>query len=369
MYDMAYQDYSNEDVLRMLEDNRIIDFEYELLSTDEKVITTLEDADCTVTFNSEAEIMGTVNITFLEQEKRYYYTDLRVRPWFKIKAPDDTWIRHPLGIYIITTPVRKHNGGNIYIEADCYDKSIILKEDKVTDRFFIKSGSFYVNEVRNVLMSAGINKTIIESSDFKTTTDLEFEIGTSKLDIINALLMAINYTPIHFDRMGNAVSNRYIEPDQRTAEYEYMTDDESLVVSGTTQTNDLYNIPNIVTRYVENPDMPYTWMKSTWKNENDSSPLSISRRGRKIVDIESVDDIADMDTLKQYTRRIGLEKSQINDDVVLPTAIMPHHSYRDCIYVRHDKLKIACRYVEYAWEMRLAAGETMKHTLKKVIRL
>ena len=114
MYDMSYQEYSNKSVLKMLEKNRAVDFEYELLSTDEKVITKLKNADCTISFNSEAEIMGTINITFLEMDKTYYYTDLRIRPWFKIRTPENTWIRHPLGIYIITTPIRKHDGGKIY---------------------------------------------------------------------------------------------------------------------------------------------------------------------------------------------------------------------------------------------------------------
>lgn len=367
MYNMAYQSYTNDQVLKMLENNRTIDFEYELLSKDEKVITTLDNVDCTINFNSEAEIMGTLSLSFLEKDLRYHYTDLRIRPWFKVLSPDKIWVRHPLGIYIITTPIRKDTEGKVYIDADCYDKSIILKEDKLTDRLLIKAGSFYINEVRKVLMSAGINKTIIDGSEQKMNIDLEFEIGTSKLEVINSLLMAINYTPLHFDRMGNAVSSKYIEPDLRSAEYEYITNDKSLVTIGSTQTNDLYNVPNVVIRYVENPD--YEPLRSEYRNDDDTSPLSISRRGRSIVDVESVDDIADQETLDSYTRRVAIEKSLINDDVSLLTAIMPHHDYRNCLYVKNDNLNIACKYIEYAWSMKLAAGEKMTHTLKRVIRL
>lgn len=370
MYDMSYQGYSNEQVLKFLEGNRTIDFEYELLNNEEKVITTLDKVDCTISFNSEAEIMGTAVVNFKEPSLKYQYTDLRIRPWFKVLSPDGTWIRHPLGIYIITTPIRKDTDGVIYIDADCYDKTIILKEDKLTDRLFIKAGSYYVNEIRKVLMSAGIKKTIIDSTDFVINIDLEFEIGTSKLEVINSLLQAINYTPIHFDRMGNAVAKKYIEPEQRASEYGYITDDKSLILVGANQSNDLYNVPNIVIRYVENPDFTeHAWLRSEYRNDNDSSPLSISRRGRRIVDVESIDDIADQDTLDAYTKRIAIEKSLINDDVILPTAIMPHHEYRNCIFVRNDKMGIACKYIEYAWSMNLKIGEKMNHTLKKVVRL
>ena len=58
--------------------------------------------------------------------------------------------------------------------------------------------------------------------NFNAYVDLEYEIGTSKLDVINSLLQAINYTPIHFDRMGNAVAKKYIEPDERAAEYRFL---------------------------------------------------------------------------------------------------------------------------------------------------
>lgn len=36
-------------------------------------------------------------------------------------------------------------------------------------------------------MSAGINKTNIDGSELRTSVDLEYEIGTSKLDVINSL--------------------------------------------------------------------------------------------------------------------------------------------------------------------------------------
>lgn len=48
---------------------------------------------------------------------------------------------------------------------------------------------------------------------------------------------------------------------------------------------------------------------------------------------------------------------------------MPHHSYRDCIYVGENSLAVGNKYIEYAWEMDLNVGGTMTHTLKRVIKL
>lgn len=87
------------------------------------------------------------------------------------------------------------------------------------------------------------------------------------------------------------------------------------------------------------------------------------------MNVESVDDIADQGTLDAFTRRVAIEMSQVNDNVVLPTALMPHHEYRNCIYLRNDNLGITSKYIEYAWSMKLGIGEKMNHTLKKVMRI
>ena len=79
-----------------------------------------------------------------------------------------------------------------------------------------------------------------------------------------------------------------------------------------------------------------------------------------------MDDIADQDTLDAYTRRVAIEKSQINDIVTLSTALMPHHGDKNCLYIRHDKMEIGSKYIEESWSMDLAAGGTMNHNLRKV---
>ena len=367
MYDLAFENYSHDEILKMLSGHRTVAFEYELMNNEEKVITMLERAECSIAFNSTAEIMGTASLTFREIKDKHSYTDMRVRPWFKLLLPNRNWARFPLGIYILTTPTRKDDSGSAYVDVECYDKTIILQEDKLTDRLFIQAGANYVNEIRKVLISSGIEKSIITGSELTLPADQEYEIGSSKLEVINSLLKAINYTPIHFDRNGNATAEPYVEPDQRAAEYGYSTDDNSLILAGGNQQNDLYNIPNVIIRYVDSPDQEA--LRAEYINNDDSSPLSIGRRGRRIVDVEPVDDIADQDTLNAYVRRVAFEKTQINDSVVLPTALMPHHEYRNCIFVRNDRLGVTSKYIEYAWSMTLSAGEMMSHTLKKVIRL
>lgn len=360
--------YGEEEVLKMLQGSRTIDFRYELLDNQERVLKNLS-ASGSISFNSTSEIMRTGTFEIQEEnllELSKFYSDMRIKPYFKLLSPSG-WIEYPLGVFIMSSPQRQPEDNTVYWSVDCYDKGIILKEDKLTDRLYIAAGSNYVAEIKKNLISAGIDKFIIENSMLVLPTDKEFEIGTSKLEVINELLYAINYYPIHFDYQGFAVSSRYIEPMQREPEFSYVSDDKSVILSGGSQSNDMYGVPNVIVRYVDNPDAEP--LRSEYRNDNPESIVSTVRRGRKIVDIESVEDIADQDTLDAYTKRIAIEKSQMNDTVSMKTALMPMHGYRNCVFVRNDELGVETKYIEYAWSMELQVGGKMEHELKRVILL
>lgn len=348
---------------------RKIDFRYDLMDNQERILDSLK-ATGSISFNSQSDVMGTGSFQIREEKLQQYaqfYVDMRIRPQILIWDEDGNVSEKYLGIYIMTSPIRSGNNNTVVWNVDCYDKGIILKEDKLQDRLYIPAGSNYVAQVKNVLLSAGINKFSIESSSLTNSADIEFEIGTSKLDVINDLLYAINFYPIHFDGNGFAETSRYIEPMQRSVQLSYMTDHKSIILEGAQQSNDLYNVPNVVVRYVDNPDADP--LRSVYINNNPDSIISTVRRGRNIVDVESVDDIADQDTLDSYTKRIAIEKSQACDSVMLRTGLTTGHGFRNCIFVRDDELEISTKYIEYSWNMDLKVGGSMTHHLKRVLQI
>ncbi len=367
MYSLAQGGFTHEEVLRMLESDRTINFRYELLDKNEVKLKDLENVSGNIRFDSSQEIMGTASLTIREiGDVDLKTVDLRVRPFFRLKSPTG-WLEYPLGTYIMSSPERSRQDSGVLQQVDCYDYGTILKEDKITTRLFIAAGTNYVTQVRSIITAAGIKKTNIETSILTVSTALEFEIGTSKLDIINSLLTAINYEPLHFDNRGYAVSRRYVEPLNRQTEQAYQTNDRSIIKGGAKQSVDIYNVPNIFVRYTDDPDG--IELRSQYVNDSVASVISTVNRGRNVVDIESVNDIADQSTLNDLVRRIAIEKSQTYDAVILPTALMPHHSYRDCVYVGENGLGVGNKYIEYAWEMDLSIGGTMTHTLKRVVKL
>ena len=367
MTNLAQGGYTHEEVLKRLEGDRMIDFRFELLDRNERKLKDLDNVSGSIRFDSSQEIMGTGS--FIVEETAgvdFKETDLRIRPVVMLLT-EHGWLKYPLGIYIMSSPERQIQNCGVYQNIDCYDYSTILREDKIRKRLFIASGSNYVREVRNLINGAGIKKINIETSVLMARENIEFEIGTSKLEVINALLTAINYEPLHFNGNGYAVSRRYVEPVHRRTEHSYRTDDKSLIKAGAKQSLDMYNVPNIFVRYTDDPDGEE--LRSEYVNDSAGSKISTVNRGRNVVDIESVDDIADQETLDALVRRIAIEKSQTYDTITIPTGLMPHHEYRDCIFVNETTLGVGNKYIEYAWEMELSVGGTMTHTLKRVVKL
>lgn len=369
MYNLAQGGYSHTDVLRMLQSSRKIKFEYDFLDSSEKYIRTVASGSGTVSFNSESEIMGTLQFEFVKKDlpELDQNIDLRVIPKMAIMSPKG-WLQYHMGIYIMTTPRKSKGNNTMIIDATCYDYAVILQQDCVEDRYFISSGTNYINAVRTLLASAGISKINIQNTDSVMGEDKEYEIGTSKLEIINELLAAVNYDPIHFDHMGFAVSKRYIEPMGRTTEHAYTAGKDSILRPNGDQSNDVYDIPNIIVRYCDNPDTGQTLI-SRYINDNPASMVSTVNRKRNIVDVDSVEDIADQDTLEAYVRRVAIEKYQVTDTVNIFTGIMPNHGYRDCIFIDNPEFGYSNKYIEYSWSVPLQIGAEMTHELRKVVQI
>lgn len=366
MISLAQNGYTHEEVLKMLESSRTVEYDFDVFNNNEIKVGSLNSASGTITFDSESEIMGTANIRYLREPILDGLVEWRLRPALKLKSPKG-WLKYSLGVYIMTTPTKTDSTGTASCQASGYDYNLILRDDKVTGGYFVAAGTNYVNAVNALLISAGIKKLKVSQSDATLSVPLEWEIGTSKLTIINELLSAINYEPIHFDSNGYAISKRYEVPENRVAEYAYQTNSNSLILPNGSMTTDMFGKANVFVRYTESPDG--VELKSTYENTSPASPLSISSRGRRIVDIESVQDIADQQTLDDYTKRVAVEKSQGEEQVTITTAAMPHHSYRDCLYVSVNGIEVRNRYIEYGWSIDLSPGGHMSHRLKKVVKI
>lgn len=302
------------------------------------------------------------------QEEKVDWLNDRIQPFVIFTMPDGGTIEFPLGIFILSTPSKRDENGQMIREVEAYDGLVILDQDKFLTRTNFLAGTPYGEVIKTILGSANITKYKIDiPTDKVLSNDKEYEIGRSKLEVINELLTEINFTSLWVDSYGYYVSTPYISPSDRPIDYSYVDNELSIVVEGVEEELDLFEVPNAWVVTVSNPEGEP--LSSSKLNINPDNPTSIPARGRTIVDVREIDDIHSQADLDAYVERIAFEASQVYGRVVFKTPIMPFHEYYDIIQLSYSPLEIEGKFAEMNWTIPLEAGGEMTHELRKVVNL
>lgn len=318
----------------------------------------------TVRYSAEDEIQRTASFSFAGELNVNWLSD-QIQPVVEVHCKD-RWAEFPLGVFVPSTPTKNADGKNLSYTVEAYDRTIFAKEDCITDRAFFAKGTLYLDIVRQYLLSAGITEVSVISSSSVLPTDREFEIGTSKLEIINTLLSEINYLPLSINASGQAVIAPYKEPNADNVSYSYRADELSVLQSAASSTVDFYDVPNIYIAIVSNPEQEV--IKSIYINDNPASELSTVRRGRNIVSqLYKPDTITSQEDLDAYIRRIAFSRSQVYEAVSINTAIMPIHEGREVLEIQHPE--ISGIFEEIGWEIDLQAGGVMQHNVRRIVQI
>ncbi len=273
------------------------------------------------------------------------------------------WDEYPMGVFIPTTPTYTKGGGARQAKIECYDVTVVLREDCIIERLFFAAGTEYLDAVTQILLSAGISRTQITPSSKTLLSDREFEIGTPKLDICNMLLSEINYNPVRSDASGSVILTPYVRPTMAQVKHIYRADDLSIIAPEITEETDLYNVPNVFIAVVSNPDLDAD-IVSIYVNDDPTSPLSTVRRGRRIVsDIYQPDAIASQEDLDAYIGRIAFERSQVYQTATIQTAVMPNHG-TGALMINHPELSGV--FEETSWSAELKQGGKMMHNVRRL---
>lgn len=405
---LARNGYSEQEVKDMLHGkygSRVVKFRYDLLDRNERKKGELERVRSgEVSMKAFNTIKRTAKFTLEEEyvDVRTYYTwkdvggqkwnDLgekqfrelwsideesqlkidwlndRIQPFVLFQMRDGGWIEFPLGIFLLSSPTKKDEFGEIVREVEAYDGLIILDQDKFTERTFFPAGMLYEEAVKEIIKSAGITKINIQIPDKAVLpNDKEYSVGDTKLSAINDLLTAVNNTPLWVDASGYFRSSPYERPDRRASGYTYSDQELSIIVEGVEEELDLFDVANSWVVTVSNPEgEPMTARR---ENTNPESPTSIPARGRRIVDFRQVDDIASRTALESYVERIASEASQVYGKVRFSTPIMPMHEYYDVYELQYGPLGINDKFSETSWTIKLEAGAEMTHEVRKVVSI
>lgn len=361
---LAQGKYTQKEVLEELFSNeRKIHYEYSVQDNAGKHLGWLSNCDGRISFDATSSIMRTFSGTAMKCEiLDINMIDEKIVPWFCMKIAGDI-LKYPLGKFIIS-PSFAVNGSEKYVAINGYDLGKIALDDKVISRIVKHKDNFYTNELQEML--AELYPTYaVEMSEQKRMCTSEWSPGTSKLHIMNNIMTSLNYYPLHFDEYGVPIGKPYVFPESQHIDMYYRMDKKSIILPDSNLSSNRFEVPNKFVRYVENTESDY--LISTYVNDDPNNKFSTVSRGRTIVDIKSVSDIASQEELDGYVKRCAAAAMAVTDEITFKTLNMPGHGFKNCLFVEVDDLAIREKVIEVGWEMDLRIGGEMLHKCTKVV--
>lgn len=282
---------------------------------------------------------------------------------------------HPLGILMPASITGARNSTAETVSVQAFDRCWRLRDTKVERTIYFPAETLYIDAIEELITAAGIPTIFKTASDAVMAEAREdWQAGTSYLSIVNQLLAEINYKQLWFNSDGAAVLEPKLIPTAQNIKHVF-TDgkpdkrnklETSLISIAPTvsRVNDLYSVPNVFICVCSNPDKS-AGMTAMAENRNPESPLSISRRGRRIVSVVNVKNIASQSALQSYANNLLSESMMGGELISIETNLLPGFGVDDPVAISAKDVNGIC--VERSWTMQLQPGGRMTHELERVV--
>lgn len=312
-----------------------------------------------ITMEADAEVKTAVRGTFSVPSDVDWLIDT-MRPYMLVDGEE-----YPLGEYVVTSVTNQRTQDRVYSAIEGYDLGVRVKNSTLGERISIPWGTKYLDAIQAQLLACGIQRVIMDPlADATQETRADWEIGESRLKVINDLLAEINYRSLWFDSAGVARLTKYRQPAPELAVRTYAADKMSVIADETTSSLDTYGAYNEWIAVVSNPDKSIMTARAV--NDNPISALSVQRIGKRTAPIIRLDNIASQTALQEYVDNVKFRGMASTETVTWATANMPHE-VGEIIILQHPHLQGV--FEETAWSMTLQAGAEMRHTGKRVVYL
>lgn len=273
---------------------------------------------------------------------------------------------HTLGVFVPTTPTQSEDSGVDRVRVEAYDRCQRVLDTNSARLLYWPRGTLYLDAVEQLLAEAGI-LTVFKTPSATAFTEPreDWPAGTPYLDVINELLAEIGYNPLWFDADGHAILEPASAPEAAQIKHTLdASDPDTRVRPGISREVDLFSSPNVFVVLCANPEKSGP-MSAEARNENPQSPLSIPRRGRRIVSVTTVNNVTSQEDLQALADKLRNDSLISGETVEVSTGLLPGWGVGDVVALRYGDLTAIC--IEEAYDMELKLGGRMSHTLRKVV--
>ena len=339
---------------------RTIETRYSVLRGGGRICDILAAEPAQLRMDDTSAIKSSLTGVFFPDKRVNWLTD-SIRPELII---DGT--AYPLGIYRPTTVQTVRTETTVLEKIEAFDQCWTLQDYKTTGILSLAQGTNYIDAIQSLVVQAtGLQVIATPTSWTLTEIREDWDVGTGYLTIINELLKEINYKEIYFNAQGLPMLEPFQTPTGANIAHIIDGNDvRSLLLPDISRETDIYNKPNSVIVICDNPDKTAV-MRATAENRNPDSPLSIPRRGKTVMHVERLNNIASQTELQAYADRILNEAMYGGEIVELTTGLFPWYGVDDVIALRYDDYQQLA--IRKNWTMNLQPGGDMTCTLERVV--
>lgn len=327
---------------------------------DYKELYPLPNSTPIIRMDESAAIKTSLSADFVYDSTVDWLTD-QIQPVLIIDGVESS-----LGYFLPATVTPEENATTKSVSVEAYDRCWLVRDVYSTASVYFAAGTNYITAINSLLTACNV-ALVVSTPTTKTFAEAreDWQIGTSYLTIINELLSEISYNPLWFNAQGAAVLEPASVPSAENIEH--VLDDtvvSSLLLPEIAQKTDIYSAPNVFVCICSNAskDAP---LVATAENTNPQSPLSIMRRGRRIVSIERVNNVTDLTALQDYADNKRNQSMIGGETISVVTGLHDGYGVNDVTAIHYGDLNAIC--VERGWQMELKVGGNMKHTLERVV--
>lgn len=323
--------------LDVLSGSRVTAYRFDLLDQDENLLGYLQNVlpGGEVSFDSYSSIKGSgrISVTDLGDDE-IDWLNVRIRPTVLISRVGgaSTVIEVPVGVYLCSAPTEKWTATGRAWDIELHDKLSILDQDIATGvvngvaAYTAAAGANIITLVKTLIGETGEAYPAILPDTSTLPNSLVWEVGTTRLKIINDLLDAGNYFSLWCDGQGQYQATPYVDPSNRPVLYEsihpFSSGPDSLMDPAWQRDRDIYSVPN---RYVCIGQGSGTdeALVSEATNTNPLSPYSYARRGRWITTVETGVEAATQAALDAIAARRLAAATSVTTSITVQHAFLP----------------------------------------------
>jgi len=208
-------------------------------------------------------------------------TAARLRPVLIIEGLPEI----PLGVFLIGAAPEEWSDTGRVLSLELLDRATVLDQDSVDATYTVDTATGILAAVSTVIASAGESITVDATVTTALSSPMVWPTGTTKLQIVNDLLGALNYDSLWVDGTGSFRATPYVLPADRSLTYELLNvarelvdGEKSIYGNEWSRDQDLFDVPNKVIA-VQSGTGDTEALSGVWTNEDPDSPFSWQSRG------------------------------------------------------------------------------------------